>query len=575
MDMADEAAMQLWCAVVGKGCVFSVQVEPNATVEDLQRQLKTEQPEIVTCAAAQLKLYLAKDEGTWLSSNHPDAKALRRGEIATSIAGRLSEDFPMDETATIQESIVEAGLSTDLLTRRIHVLVQLPESQEATAGGASKRRRIGREAFVASLVSDEETVVAPALQWKWKDEVDPVHSLERDRMFFVNRTNAVKQLQRIHKKKHSRAVFGEGAEWIIPIADNVIGLGKSAFGAHYIRKCRETWGDADTRSDFQKTLCDCRVVRIEFDEGELLTDTFDAVMIRLLVKSLSDMFDVPPQILANYPNSASQFIDDLTEEVGPLFIVLDEIGAAFECESLDDIQRRERFMEFCKKVLGKWFKLKRVFFLVLGRGSFLSYVGLRPEPCGRVPSSPCRFERLSLHLLRPDAIQEIMENTRVTEDAGSKVIKDACGLDDSQAREVARHLFKEVCGHPRSLLEAFTECHSYKELMSYKNPIQICDWDLFIRKLYHHREQLKRLLKQMEDGASVNLSREVLDNGGKSVPLDIIASDCCIAWEGTLNDAKLYIPPFIERITTSSMCFHRTMEALQAATEAPAPLMWL
>ncbi|KAF1326724.1 hypothetical protein FI667_g8227, partial [Globisporangium splendens] len=563
--MADEAAMQLWCAVVSKGCVFSVQVEPSATVEDLQRQLKTEQPEIVTCAAAQLKLYLTKMNAEWLKDDDAFYDMLADGDTTTYL-----QQYTIMRPPRRLDIDTYFGKLFCPVEGDIHVLVQLPESQEATAGGASKRRRIGREAFVASLVSDEETVVAPALQWKWKDEVDPVHSLERDRMFFVNRTNAVEQLQRIHKKKHSRAVFGEGAEWTIPIADNVHGLGKSAFGAHYIRKCRETWGDADARSDFQKTLCDCRTVHILFRQGALLTDTFDAVMIRLLVKSLSDMFDELPQILANPPGFAHQFIGDLTKEVGPLFIVLDSIGAAFNCESLSNIQRREHFIEFYKSVLGGWFLLKKVFFLVLGRGSFLSYVG------GDVMASrPFEFERLSLHLLRPDAIQEIMENTRVTEDAGSKVIKDACGLDDSQAREVARHLFKEVCGHPRSLLEAFTECHSYKELMSYKNPIQICDWDLFFRNVRNHREQLKRLLKQMETNTFVDLSERVIDAGGSAVSLDIIVSSCCIAWEGTLTRAKLYAPSCIERIITSSMCFHRTMEVLQAATEAPAPLMWL
>uniref|UniRef100_K3X4L7 Uncharacterized protein n=1 Tax=Globisporangium ultimum (strain ATCC 200006 / CBS 805.95 / DAOM BR144) TaxID=431595 RepID=K3X4L7_GLOUD len=105
------------------------------------------------------------------------------------------------------------------------------------------------------------------------------------------------------------------------------------------------WGNADARSDFQKTLCDCCIVHIGFCRGDLLNDNFDTLVIRLLVESLLDMFDEPPWILTNPSGSVDRFIEDLTKEVGPRFIVLDSIGAAFKCESLGDIQRIKLFIE--------------------------------------------------------------------------------------------------------------------------------------------------------------------------------------------------------------------------------------
>ena len=73
----------------------------------------------------------------------------------------------------------------------------------------------------------------------WKEEPKFIYSLEKERLFFVNRAHAVEQLQQIHRSKYNRASTGSGLDWIIPIADNVIGLGKSEFSQHYIRKCRD------------------------------------------------------------------------------------------------------------------------------------------------------------------------------------------------------------------------------------------------------------------------------------------------------------------------------------------------
>ena len=104
---------------------------------------------------------------------------------------------------------------------------------------------------------------------KWKDEPDIIYSLDNDNMYSVNQTHAIEQLQYIHGDKYERAIGSAGPVWVIPMADNVSGLGKSEFGDHYIKKCRETWPNEGERTDFQKTLCACHTIKIVFDRGIL------------------------------------------------------------------------------------------------------------------------------------------------------------------------------------------------------------------------------------------------------------------------------------------------------------------
>ncbi|KAJ3376866.1 hypothetical protein HDU84_009307, partial [Entophlyctis sp. JEL0112] len=148
---------------------------------------------------------------------------------------------------------------------------------------------------------------------RWKDEEPTVYSLRDWKLYFVNRSDAVEQLQTIHRSKFIRATTGGGVEWIIPIADNVLGLGKSEFGRHYIRKSRESWPDETRRDAFERTLCDCHTVPIEFHRGALLEDPFEAVMIRFLCDALEDLFVVQPAIISNPPKTVNAFLKSLTK----------------------------------------------------------------------------------------------------------------------------------------------------------------------------------------------------------------------------------------------------------------------
>lgn len=134
-------------------------------------------------------------------------------------------------------------------------------------------------------------------------------------MYFVNRDAAVKQLQDIHEADYTRNEDASGKAWKISLADNVTGLGKSEFGRHYIRNCREAWHDADDKSDFQKKLCECHTVHLVFGRGYMTDLSFDANVRRLLYDKLHKMFVKPPAILLNPAGDMELFLTESTQKV--------------------------------------------------------------------------------------------------------------------------------------------------------------------------------------------------------------------------------------------------------------------
>ncbi|KAJ3090501.1 hypothetical protein HK100_007433, partial [Physocladia obscura] len=256
-----------------------IQVPTDSLVVHVKKAVKVENPNALK-AVDSLALKPYKNQASF------DAKVAL--EVDDSVAGLGASDIDLIVIVVpIQTNPSPSRESSSLL------LFANPNSNEPT----TKKQR---------------TVVP-----KWKDELPFVYSLEKGTLFFVNRKDAVEQLQKIHRSKFERAQIAEGKEWIIPIADNVLGLGKSAFGRHYIRRSRETLPEAANRNPFQQALCDCHTVAITFRKGALLEDTFDAVILKYLTTALKPMFTTEPAILTEHPKTSYAFLVDLTESVGP------------------------------------------------------------------------------------------------------------------------------------------------------------------------------------------------------------------------------------------------------------------
>ena len=91
---------------------------------------------------------------------------------------------------------------TGMMCNRITLLIFFLEE------GSRKKRRLWD-----SLISwIYPFIFSPKPEWNVEPEF--VYSLDKGKMFFVNKGQAVQQLQTIHRSKYERAISGVGLDWI-------------------------------------------------------------------------------------------------------------------------------------------------------------------------------------------------------------------------------------------------------------------------------------------------------------------------------------------------------------------------
>ncbi|EGZ15640.1 hypothetical protein PHYSODRAFT_302097 [Phytophthora sojae] len=460
------------------------------------------------------------------------------------------ERNPLEETAQL-------GLFG--LTRSTAIIVEVPartrfreETERELDEVARKRRK-----------SD------PVTKWKWKEEEDPVYSLDEGTLYFVNRDRATRELVRLHKSNYNRAKRGYGDVWMIPLLDNISGIGKSQFGREYIRSCRRQWDGlpaSDTDGDFLNIIRQSHTIVANFSLEHILREdmSFDMEKARgSFVTSIRAFFvenyGTTPRALGSIEANPDHvdILMKLAIEAGPLFIVIDDIASAFDVPTLDVPAKEDRFLEFCQVVLRPLFCVKHLFFLVVGRAPFLNYL----SSSARLYQSGSyfTFRRLSLCFLRPPEIQEIIKKTYLLslcflrppeiqeiikktywDKKQVKTVQEQFKLDESQVKDVAEHLCKTTFGHPRSLLAAFRTCHSYQQLVKYEMPRESDkNWE---------RQNVQWITQKK----SLDLSKVWKDQRGEVSYIDT-ADMFGIEWAGNLNDAELFMPPYIQHAILSSV----------------------
>lgn len=119
--------VKLFCAVVGVGRVFSVNIDISETVDDLKDKIK--EKEEYGFPASKLKLYLAREGDTWLNSRDDAFRALKKGEIPDRIKSLMYEELQMLEARNLNN---DAYFSKPFERAEddIHVLVELPEDMD-------------------------------------------------------------------------------------------------------------------------------------------------------------------------------------------------------------------------------------------------------------------------------------------------------------------------------------------------------------------------------------------------------------------------------------------------------------
>jgi hypothetical protein len=190
----------------------------------------------------------------------------------------------------------------------------------------------------------------------WKDQPIVSPNIDDLAMKFVNRENAVGQLQKIHMFNLHRALNQRGVDWIVPICDNIFGLGKSEFAHQYVKKCSERTALKPASSGllltFEQFMSEAHTVKITFGRGEMRNEkTFEKVLVQKLQETLIPLFKVAPMCLFESYSKSANFLSVLISDVGPIFVALDEIGSAFLVPGMDDLERRDIFLKFCDDVL--------------------------------------------------------------------------------------------------------------------------------------------------------------------------------------------------------------------------------
>jgi hypothetical protein len=82
-------------------------------------------------------------------------------------------------------------------------------------------------------------------------------------------------------------------------------------------------------------------------------------------------------------------------------------------------------------------------------------------------------------------------------------------------------------------------------ILKFDDPPDIVDWKAFCKKLKSYRTIVLKLLNDAQLGNSVDLTQFFSDEGGMSVPYDIIATESFISWEGSMEQATLFAHPII------------------------------
>ncbi|KAL3671829.1 hypothetical protein V7S43_002498 [Phytophthora oleae] len=279
--------------------------------------------------ATELELFLAKkdkDDKVWLLTENQ----VKKGETGTEGFMKLYAGAAFANT----------GLSASHLKRtdeeeQKSVTGEGPVNVLVTLGARARmlgiKSKHGAEEVLQS-VTKRQKVDTP--EWKWM-EYEPNFFLEKRAKFFVNRDLAMEQPQNIHTNNYNRAVKGAAIDWKIPIVDNICGLGKSAF-----------------------VLRACHTLHIVLESGSLLTDNpqdendFEKIMIMLICRYFDVEFQARPQALdpklVEYMQSSGELLQKLTAEVGPVFVVLDEIGTGFDGVNVDDFGKKKLFLTFCR-----------------------------------------------------------------------------------------------------------------------------------------------------------------------------------------------------------------------------------
>jgi hypothetical protein len=119
--------VDLFCAIVGDGRIFPVEIDLDEIVGTLKEKILEETPDLKRFGAAALTLYLARHSDTWLSGDDDDVDAVEKGEIPDAIKTLMVNEMKPGEELNSDECF---GKDFAPGKRELHVLVELPKPKK-------------------------------------------------------------------------------------------------------------------------------------------------------------------------------------------------------------------------------------------------------------------------------------------------------------------------------------------------------------------------------------------------------------------------------------------------------------
>ncbi len=513
----------------------------------------------------------------------------------------LSPDGTLSLEAAVERAMEYAKqLSADLRIDAsiINISLQSVDDHPALMTAISQFRHEAREraealeGIVQKLTEEKEKY----RQFTWTPKV-PSCNIDEGSLYFVNRDEAVNDLVNLLTQNRIKAHAGtsnEGEEFQIGLIDNLIGMGKTCFGGNFVYQCSQLPPEHPSKTD-ASLLSQARTLHLDFQnlafagisaagDKKQITKAFETSVMKVLFDRLevelgkefvsvlkSDLSKIPIEDV-----NSSKVWKEVMERTGgkPIFVVLDEVGKAFEgarpenIHSIDECvdpstvkARRYDFIKLCDYVLTSWIKTEDLYFVVMGRGDIFDWVGHRPND-NPVPGSPFEFVRLPLSMIRENKIVTILERTtRGLRGYDGQIetvpLKRFFSFAEGDLTKYASIILKATNGHPRAMCTMLRKCKTKEELEKYQ-PVFKLDNEWF-DSLVPYRVPISRLLgfvvkrdagreNNPEPIRLFNLSERIAPNDDRNtLTYNDIADRAQFRWEGELIEATLYVSPPVER----------------------------
>jgi hypothetical protein len=375
--------------------------------------------------------------------------------------------------------------------------------------------------------------------------LETITDLSTGALHFVNRVESAKTLFLIQLETYIRRSplrSDAGPLLIFPLMDSLFGMGKTTFARNYLSLVSRISDNLKGEiieyplrfvEGLVSELLRARTLHITFQPGSLFES-------HSRMKTLSDaivekMRETWGVIVPDFQNFGELF--RLIPK--PVFIVLDEIGAAFVCKDKNHAAEKESFYDFVSDVCTVLTRAEGVHYILCGRSDFMWDVGVRREadfPTMTNRVSPGRFQRVNLNPIRQSKISELLHHTVWRNEPLSVRLSNL--YPDLDLSDIINMLYVKTAGHPRSLWECLKSENPLSE--EYDSTFLLNEVKLAVRKFPN---AIRHMLSNRDKIFELT---EIIDPAGSRVTGEFIATRIHAGFGDNVKGTRIFITPIVE-----------------------------